>query len=342
MALIAALLALSGNQNSLEAELDAIAEKAKLPGLGVMVVSSEGELWNHFYGVKKAGEAPPVDSKTRWHLGSCTKAMTAAVVCRLAEEGKLDMDLPVGQVFPEIKVHSGYAKVTLRHLLAHQSGMIPNLNWASLNGSLSEVRAEAVKQLLENPPATEVGTYVYSNAGFVVAGYAAEKVMGESIETLLSEELRGMGLHEFGFGPTRKGESWPHIDGKPVGVNGDNAPVMTAAGRANMTLSDWGTWISAVMKGLEGKESTLPKNYFDEIRTKPLGGDYAMGWVLSSRSWADGACYWHNGSNTMNYCVVWMAPNKDRAILVVTNTGGEDVSKAADQCVAAAIKYQMK
>ncbi|MFM9874018.1 MAG: serine hydrolase domain-containing protein [Fimbriimonadaceae bacterium] len=338
MALIAAALVLAGAGNSLEDDLCAIARQAELPGLGVAVVTSGGMEWSFYYGVKKSGEDSKVDGSTRWHLGSCTKAMTAAVVCGLAEEGKVDLSAPLAKDFPEVKVDSGYRDVTLRHLLAHQSGMVPNVNWSSFKGGLAEARLAAVRQLLVTPPASEVGKFTYSNAEVVVAGAAAERVMGKSIENLLTAEYAKIGIRDFGFGPTRKGETWPHIEGKPVAGNYDNAPVMTAAGRANMTLPDWGKWISEILKGLEGKETVLPESYFREIIKPPLGGNYAMGWVLDSRPWADGACYWHNGSNTMNYCVVWVAPNKDRAVLVVTNTGGSKVGKAADDCVAAVIK----
>lgn len=342
MALIAAFVAFSGQGDSLGAELDAIALKANLPGMGVMVVTSQGESWSHFYGVKKAGEPEAVDSETRWHLGSCTKAMTAAVASRFVEEKKLDLNAPLKQVFPEFKVDLGYEKVTLRHLLAHQGGMVANINWGALNGSLAEVRVEAVKQLLESPPATEVGKFVYSNSGIVVAGYAAEKASGKPIEALLTEEFKEMGILDFGFGPTLKGESWPHLEGKPVSVNSDNPPVLTAAGRANMTLSDWGKWISENLKGLNDKESKLPKLYFEEIRSKPLGGDYAMGWIVTSRPWAGGLALTHSGSNTVNFCSTWVAPGKDFAVLFVTNSAGKDTAKVADDCVTAVIRSKLK
>ncbi len=338
MSIFAAALALSHFRGSLEDELDLIAKESGLPGMGVSVVTSEGETWSHYYGVKKAGETDQVDASTRWHLGSCTKAMTASVICELAEEGKLDLSAPLSKVFPDFNVNAGFEKVTLRHLLAHQGGITPNINWGMLKGSLKEVRTEAMKQILESPPATEVGKYVYSNAGIVVAGVAAERATGETIETLLTEEFESLGMKSFAFGPTRKGETWPHIEGKPTDTNGDNAPVMTAAGRANMTLPDWGKWISAVLKGFNRKESGLANNYFKEIADKPLGGDYSMGWLVLSRPWAGGLALTHTGSNTMNYCTVWVAPGKDFAILITTNTAGEAVAGTMDKCVSAVIR----
>ena len=47
--------------------------------------------------------------------------------------------------------------------------------------------------------------------------------------------------------------------------------------------------------------------------------DYACGWVVYDRPWAKGPALWHNGSNTMNYCLVWFAPKRKFAAIVVTN-----------------------
>lgn len=338
MALIAAILALSAFDDALEDQIASIANEEKLPGIGVAVVTSRGMEWSSYRGVKKFGEEEKVDASTRWHLGSCTKAMTAAVVCRLVDEGKLKLDSPLKGVFSDVKVDKGFEHVTIRHLLSHQSGLIPNLNWGSMRGSLDEVRGEAVSKLLENPPASEVGKYVYSNAGFVVSGAAAERVTGQSIEALLSEEFRKIGIVDFGFGPTPKGGTWPHKDGLAVKTNFDNAPVMTAAGRVNMTLPEWGKWTSAVLNGLRGRDSKLSRSYFKEILSNRLGGDYSMGWIVTSRPWAGGMALTHSGSNTGNFCTVWIAPGKDYAVLVVTNTGGDGVSKAVDRCVGLVIK----
>lgn len=50
----------------------------------------------------------------------------------------------------------------------------------------------------------------------------------------------------------------------------------------------------------------------------------------------------HAGSNTMNYAVVWMAPLKDFAVLVMTNQGGDEAAKACDEAAGALILHLTK
>jgi CubicO group peptidase (beta-lactamase class C family) len=61
-------------------------------------------------------------------LGSNGKAMTATMVARLVERGVLSWDAPLSQTLPELAtdMQAAYREVTLRDLLAHQSGMQPD------------------------------------------------------------------------------------------------------------------------------------------------------------------------------------------------------------------------
>ena len=63
---------------------------------------------------------------------------------------------------------------------------------------------------------------------------------------------------------------------------------------------------------------------------------------MTQRGWAGGTALTHAGSNTMNFCVVWMAPLKDFAVLVCTNQGGPAAAKATDDAAAALIRNYLK
>lgn len=66
------------------------------------------------------------------------------------------------------------------------------------------------------------------------------------------------------------------------------------------------------------------------------------GWVVTERAWGGGRVLWHNGSNTMNYAVVWMAPLKGFAALAASNLGDGTVRKACDEAVGAMIQRFLK
>jgi hypothetical protein len=65
--------------------------------------------------------------------------------------------------------------------------------------------------------------------------------------------------------------------------------------------------------------------------------DYAMGWSVTNRNWAKGVALNHNGSNTMNYFVVWLAPKTQFALAVASNAAGGNVPKVLDDVAAALV-----
>ncbi|MEY4240835.1 MAG: hypothetical protein RJA14_531, partial [Pseudomonadota bacterium] len=70
-----------------EAALDAVFAEAAPPALAAGIVTREGLGWTGVRGVRRAGADDPATLDDRWHLGSNTKAMTAAVFGRLVDQG---------------------------------------------------------------------------------------------------------------------------------------------------------------------------------------------------------------------------------------------------------------
>jgi CubicO group peptidase (beta-lactamase class C family) len=327
--------------------LEQVRQQSDVPAIAGAIVTSDGLVAFGVTGVRKRGAESPAMPNDLWHLGSNTKALTATLIAQLVEQNQLTWDTTLGDVFParSFNIHPDLQGVTILHLLSHRSGLPPNLNlidFQGVNGSRERLRA--VRQELANPPQSAPGSaYDYSNFGYIVAGAIVEKVTGKSWE-------RNMALHVFdplemtsaGFGgtgtPGKLDQPWSHAaDGQPEPENGpmvDNPPVMGPPGRVHCTIQDWSKYVADFLRGMTGKPALLPAAAYERLSTPPFGGDYALGWIVTERDWAGGAVLAHNGSNTMNYASVWIAPEKDFAILACTNQGG-DVAQAA--CNAAVI-----
>ena len=58
-----------------------------------------------------------------------------------------------------------------------------------------------------------------------------------------------------------------------------------------------------------------------------------MGWSALERDWGNGTVLTHNGTNTMNYSIMWLAPRRDFAVVVCTNIGGDGVDIIVDDIV---------
>jgi hypothetical protein len=118
----------------------------------------------------------------------------------------------------------------------------------------------------------------------------------------------------------------------------DNAAVLGPAGTVHCTLGDWAKFIADQLRGARGQNGLLKAESYRMIQTPHFGGEYALGWGVGERKWANGKVLTHTGSNTMNYALAWVAPLRDAAFLVCTNMGGNSATKATDEMTGQMIK----
>jgi len=83
--------------------------------------------------------------------------------------------------------------------------------------------------------------------------------------------------------------------------------------------------------GGERKDGLLKAETMRKLHTAPGGSDYACGWLCIKRDWAGGRMLWHGGSNTFWYTSIWLAPERDFAVVGATNIAGSDAEKALDE-----------
>ncbi|RKR86918.1 CubicO group peptidase (beta-lactamase class C family) [Micromonospora pisi] len=138
--------------------------------------------------VTSAGEPPP-DPGTQYRIGSITKTMTAALVLRLRDEGRLALDDPLDRHLPGTPVGT----VTLRQLLGHASGLQrePESDgwWERTEGAdLAALLAGLTPAKLAHPP---YRVFHYSNLAYGLLGGVLERLTGQSWWDLLRERLLG-------------------------------------------------------------------------------------------------------------------------------------------------------
>ena len=156
-----------------------------------------------------------------------------------------------------------------------------------------------------------------------------------------------LGITHAGFGGTgtlgKIDQPWPHNpDGKPTATNGpemDNAAMLGPAGTVHMPLIDWSKFIAEHLAGRAGKGRLLKTTTsYEHLHTATQAGvPYAFGWLALERPWG-GHVLNHNGSNTMNYSVAWLAPEKDFAVIACTNSGSDRAAKALDDVAGLLIR----
>lgn len=325
--------------------LSPIRDKHELPALGGAIVTSKGLVARAAVGVRKASTDVAVTADDLWHLGSNTKAMTATLAAMAVESNKLKWDSTVGSVFPnaESLKTSALESVTLMQLLTHRSGLPANVPWLLMKNRDAVLETASAMKLAAKPGEK----YEYSNLGYCIAGHMIEQVLGDTWENLMRAKLfKPLGMNNAGFGGTgtigQIDQPWPHIaKGKPMPTNGpliDNAAVLGPAGTVHASLTDWAKFITEHLAGAQGRGTLLKPASFKQLHEPPAGASYACGWITTERKWGDGRVLMHNGSNTMNFSVTWLAPKKDFAVLICTNQGGDDAAKVCDESAGTLIK----
>lgn len=333
-------------------QLEKIRKQHNLPALAVVVVKDGKVCDRAAVGIRKQGDPTAVTVHDRFHIGSCTKSMTATLAAMFIEEGKLRWESTIAEVFPELKgkMDKQYEGVTVEQLLTHRGGVPgrpPAAAWKRAweeQGSSQEQRREFIQAVLREPPRAAPGTkMIYSNQGYAIVGAMLEKLAGRSWETLIKERLfKPLGMTSAGFGPPgtrgRVDEPWGHTRklGKAVPEQSDNPPAIAPAGRVHCSLDDLARYAIVHLEG-ERKGGLLKPETFRKLHTAPASGDYACGWAVVERDWAGGKALTHAGSNTMWYLVMWLAPEKNFAVIAATNIAGSDAEKGCDETAAAMI-----
>ena len=210
LALSAANAISAGELAELTAELR---EATGVPGLGAVTVSADGIEDRAVTGVRAKGSEAAIELDDPWHLGSNGKAMTAVLAAVLVDKGLIDWDDAVTDHLSDlnVEVHADWRFATLTQLLTHCSGLPANvsrLKMISLAGTDDDRDATADRRdyaeaVLGDPPLHEPGSrFVYSNAGYVVAGAMLEAASGEPFADLMRKHVfEPLGMTSAGTGP---------------------------------------------------------------------------------------------------------------------------------------------
>jgi CubicO group peptidase (beta-lactamase class C family) len=176
---------------------------------------------------------------------------------------------------------------------------------------------------LKEPNQLNAGDYFYSNIGYVIAGTMAERITGQSWETLMKNRIFDpLGMSSAGFGPPgtidQIDQPWGHSksDGDWQPSQLDNPEEAGPAGTIHCSVEDWAKFISIYLK--QDNTAILERRFIDKL-IDPVG-TYACGWVVEDQDRAGGLVLAHNGSNAMWYAGVWVAPELNRAFIACTNS----------------------
>jgi CubicO group peptidase (beta-lactamase class C family) len=126
----------------------------------------------------------PVYADTAFDLASITKLFVATLALRAVQEGRIDLDEPLTRWFPEW-TNAPHAAITLRMLLAHDSGMNSGADYRQLREH--DVTRYTLERELAAAPGERV---IYSDLGFIAAGELLQRVYERSLCAIM-RDMRG-------------------------------------------------------------------------------------------------------------------------------------------------------
>ncbi len=313
--------------------------ESELPALAALLVH-DGQIVEMAADGKRSISADVlVSNEDKWHIGSITKSMTSTLAAQLIEQGVIDWQTTISDVYPELVgiMKPSYESVTLEQLLSHTSGLVASIpsqnDYFSSSLPIETQRRNIVEEAVMQTPANEQGELLYSNIGYIVAGAMMEKLTATTWETLLDNNLFvPLAMNSSGYGApddqgdlnqpvghTKSGSSWKAIVPSATNI-ADNPAALGPAGTVHASLSDMANYLSMHLAGARGESvnGLLSAQSFVKLHTAQTGGDYALGWGV------DGEIITHNGSNTMWFANAIIHPEKNIAVFVVTNSADLD------------------
>lgn len=321
-------------QSRLDADVAAAVADGTVPGFAMAHVADDGSVTTAVAGQRSHDDATPLGPDAPFHLGSDTKAMTAVLLGTFVEEGVLDLDASLSELFPEAALAEPTASVTLRDVLGHRAGLSDDLlDLAALHAAPDAAAARADAVLTALGAAGEPGTFAYSNVGYMLAGTVAERLGGAPWEQLITERVfEPLGM-DCGFGaPTGPGAPLGHLaDGTVIGDDDpitDNPAALGPAGTVHCPMTSWAAFATAVLDGLQGEDS--PVLEADTAADLFAGDqDYVAGWSLLEE---EGQHIWaHDGSNTVWYARAILLVERGEVLLLASNTGEQAAVAAMDR-----------
>jgi CubicO group peptidase (beta-lactamase class C family) len=321
-----------------------------MPALAAWITDGERTIARGVAGVRVRGGTTPATLEDLWHVGSCTKSMTATLFAALVMQGtEFRESMTPLDVFGATAepADPSWKEVTMRRLLTNRAGVPANLgaDHPALWGRCFSGKIDALTQrkmmieiLLPQPTEAAPGSrYLYSNAGFAVAGAMMEAQTGVVFEMLMRERLFApLGMTSAGFGPpgvsadsAAPDAPWGHdatgTAVPPTVRRADNPEVIAPAGRVHLTMEDWARYARFHLRGARADQPLLPAAAVRRLHEPEAAAGaeprYAAGWIVAELGTPPTRILAHSGSNTMWYAVIWLAPDEDFAVLLACNDG---------------------
>jgi len=311
-------------------------------GLAIAVVKDGKVVFEKGYGVRELGKPDVVDTATLFAIGSTTKAMTAASIGMLVDEGKVRWDDPVTNYLPSFQLKDPWVtrEITVRDLLTHRAGL-PNADylWYGAENSTAEI----LRRMRYVDPAYSIRTsFIYQNVMYAAAGQVIAAASGMPWEEFVRTRIFTP-LHMDRTVPllSRAGTvpnvASPHdrIDDTMRVIRNASVDPVSSAGSVWSSVADMAKWMRFILDSgrVDGKRLLKPETFAELLEpqtmvppgqfyptarlTHPHWTTYALGWF--QQDYNGRAVSFHTGSIDGMVAIIGLIPDERLGVYVLAN-----------------------
>jgi len=236
----------------LDARLKQLMSKPAMVGMAVGVVENGRITFLRGYGETLAGSGDPVTPETVFRWASCSKGVAATMVAKLAEQGKINLQAPVSNYAPDLKLPAGNEnRATVGDLLSHRLGLYRNAydNKLEEGQDPSFLRSSLAQLNATCAPGT---CWSYQNVAYDASSEMVARETGLTYEQAVRRYLFnpiGMTSGSVSLAGLESNKSWarPHSAGRRPEPLVDTYYKVPAAGGINSNIKDMSLWMLAQM-----------------------------------------------------------------------------------------------
>lgn len=273
------------------------------------------------------------EARSRFNVASLTKQFTAALVLRLAQEGKVTLGDSLGIFLPESP--PAWHTITLEQMISHRAGFgTPRLDDFPRGVAVPYSSEELVSLFYDRPLLFDPGDdWAYSNIGYYILGLVVERVTGLSYGEALNRYIlipaqlteTGIQTHDRIVPRLANGYRDGPFGRRPAQYLDWSLPY--AAGAVYSTGPDLLRWEAAL-----ATETVLSGHWRRRLfEAKP--GDYAFGWFVRREG---GRERWHHGGSNPGFASYIARFPADRGLIIIlSNLEDAPITEIAAELEAA-------
>ncbi|MEM9643644.1 MAG: serine hydrolase domain-containing protein [Planctomycetota bacterium] len=295
-----------------------------IPGIAVAVTLGGERPWILTLGQADLENGVAVSQKTFFRFASVSKPITATATMKMVERGELLLDETVGQAWPE--AHDKYRRMTLRHLLCHQSGLRHHqpIAW---NAPLRHYKTLQSRIDDDSNAETMVPTgerFAYTTFGYTIVGRVMEAASKDDFAHLVDRHVFGpAGMKSaqvcdiYTITPNRASGYFRGIDGRLRNSAPFDPSGKRPGGGLGGTIEDLSSFLVELWKGTLLRDSTRQRMWTPQRLNDGSLTDYGLGWHVSE----NGSLYevFHTGSQPQVSSVVLIRPTNSVTVAILCN-----------------------